>query len=94
VTAKGYILDTGKLNEDGSRVLKVASKGVPTKFGLEFLKTGTATFQKPMKMRESMRRGLESNIWNDVTKVSHSFYDKREVRPDGSTQPHNILTEV
>jgi hypothetical protein len=81
ITAKGYILE----KEDGEK--KIASKGVPSAFGSEFLTTGSATFQKPTKLREALRQDIQPNLWREVTKLAQTVYSKRKVLEGGKTLP-------
>jgi hypothetical protein len=76
-------------NLKGEECIKV--KGVPSDMGMSFLNDGVATFLKPVRLRESIRRidkeGFKANKWVSHTKVLKSIYDKRHVLPDGSTRP-------
>jgi hypothetical protein len=67
-----------KDGKHGIQFLKLASKGVPTKYGYEFLTTGVAEFKKPVKMRESFIQNLTANYWEDTSKKMLTVYVKRK----------------
>jgi hypothetical protein len=89
INPKGYILE----EEDGHR--KIASKGVPSHLGPEFLLKGEVSFKRPTKMREALasKKGLVANFWNDVTKVQKTIYIKRKHTSTGFTKPL-LATEI
>jgi hypothetical protein len=69
----------------------VKAKGVPRKYARDFFRNGRTVFRKPMRYRESRRRGLQPNVWNDVEKQARKDYSKRKILPDGSTEPWDFL---
>ena len=66
------------------------SKGVPKSQALEFFQNGRATYRKPSRLRESRRRGIQANVWNDVSKEFRKDYTKRKITIDGTTEAWNI----
>lgn len=80
ITAKGYWM------KDKEGEVKLACKGVPTDMGLEFLETGIARFERPVKLRESLVQDLEANVWREVEKTAQTQYLKRKVYEDGKTR--------
>lgn len=88
ITAKGYWLKgIGTKGKDkGKEIIKLACKGVPKAFGLQFLMTGFAKFKRPVKMREGFVQGLVANHWRDVEKIAKTEYLKRCVLPSGQTR--------
>jgi hypothetical protein len=88
LTAKGYWLEgIGTKGKDkGQLITKLACKGVPKAYGLEFLKSGFAKFERPVKMREGFVQGIVANYWRDVEKTAKTEYLKRCVAADGSTR--------
>jgi len=85
--AKTYVLDKGLESQ------KIACKGVPSKFALEFLETGTAAFEKPVKMREGLVQDLTINLWKTITKNMNSVYNKGEILSDGTVIPFDLQPE-
>ena len=77
---------------------KYRTKGVPRRVAEEFFEKGRATFQRPYKIREVLRRNLspkrkiklKANFWDEVTKEIKKKYDKRKVLKKGFTQPITI----
>lgn len=68
----------------------VRVKGVPAKHRKSFFETGKATYKKPLRIRESLRRNLAPNLWLDHSKVMVSIYDKGIIKKDGFVIPHKI----
>jgi hypothetical protein len=66
---------------------KIKCKGVPKKNMLEFFNKGYAEYQKPLRLKEAIRRNLQPNVWIDYTKKNKIIYNKRKVLPDGNTIP-------
>lgn len=83
-TLKGYIFEDEKGNQ------KIASKGVPNSFALEFFTGDTVKIEKPMKLKEALRRGILPNLWTEHKKQRISDYDKRIIKENGKTYPINI----
>jgi len=92
--------DLGQLKEEGTYddvmfygnklyVLdgRAKAKGVRREVARDFLRTGQATFRKPVRFRESRRLGAQPNVWYHVTKQLRSEYTKRIIREDQSTAP-------
>ena len=71
------------------------ARGVRRDNAREFFETGRASFKRPYKLRETLRRNLNPkrklklipNFWDDIEKQSQKVYDKRVVNSDGSTTP-------
>jgi len=71
------------------------SKGVPRLKAKDFFEDGKATFRRPYKLREALRRNLNPkrtlklipNYWEVTSKEVRKTYDKRRVKKDGSTEP-------
>lgn len=70
---------------------KAKSKGVPKAQAMEFFSTGRATYRKPSRLRESRRRGIQGNIWGEVSKEFRKEYTKRKIEKDGSTTAWEML---
>lgn len=89
---KTYRIITSK-NEEIVRV-----RGIPTRSAKEFFEKGIVTYRKPYRLREVLRRNksknikkkLEINFWDEVTKVDRKNYDKRKVLKNGKTEPIRI----
>lgn len=94
VMAKGYIL------RDKKGQYKTVCKGVPQPREIakdkiyseenpryNFLLDGKASFDKPVKMRESASTGELPNLWREVRKEMRTIYDRRKVHTDGTTEP-------
>lgn len=65
----------------------VKAKGVPRKMAGDFFRTGKAVYKKPMRFKESRRRHLQPNVWNEVEKEARKDYSKRKIVADGMTEP-------
>lgn len=68
----------------------VRAKGVPRKNQAEFFHQGKVTYRRPIKFKEGRKRGLQPNVWHDMTKENNKEYTKRKILEDGSTEPWNI----
>lgn len=68
----------------------VRAKGVPRNVANQFFEKGFAEFQRPYKLRESLRRKLTPNEWHLERKEMHREYDKRVKTGSGETRPINI----
>jgi hypothetical protein len=66
------------------------AKGVPVVKSKEFFIEGETVFEKPNRLRESLRSGLIPNVWEKRTKTLRASYDKRKVLKNGDTEPLNI----
>lgn len=66
---------------------KIRAKGVPLKNQNEFFDWGTVEFMKPVKFKESLRRGIKANVWMPHTKAIRSSYDKGIIVADGFVRP-------
>jgi len=94
ILPKTYIYE---MQDSSSR--KYKAKGVPSSYSERFITEGLAEYDKPMKIREALRRkefntkepveaGVPAiNAWVRVTKELKGDYTKREVNRDGSTKP-------
>jgi len=93
IMAKGYILR----DKEG---YKTVCKGVPQPRELEknkiyseenprynFLLHGKASFDKPVKLRESASTGETPNYWREVSKEMRTIYERRNVYSNGETSP-------
>lgn len=80
-------------NLKGEETIKV--KGVPKKYAPEYLASGFALIDKPIRLRESIKRvdkqGYSANKWVKIRKVFSSQYDKREIVKGGNTKPLQIF---
>ncbi len=101
--AKGYLLCNR--GEDGIHdVVKVACKGVPTQYALEFIQEGLARALKPMRLKEAQIRihaktnkdkenkffeDIGVNVWREVPKTMKGVYIKRS-GARGVTRPVNV----
>lgn len=72
------------------------AKGVPQRDAMEFFLSGRTSYNKPLRFRESVRRGRGSgNNWINAEKKLQSSYDKREVIDKfGSTKPIHFVSET
>jgi hypothetical protein len=94
ILPKTYIYE---MQDSGSR--KYKAKGVPSSYSERFITEGLVEYDKPMKIREALRRkdfatkepveaGVSAiNAWVRVTKELKGDYTKRTVNEDGSTKP-------
>jgi hypothetical protein len=62
-------------------------KGVPKAYQAEMFTAHQATYNRPIRYREALRRKLQANVWVPFTKMERMQYDKRRVLPDGRTLP-------
>jgi len=96
--AKGVPQWHEKLDENGKAILDENGKPVIVNLREKYFVTGNATFRKPMKFREALRRknikdeGIEPgidgvNAWVTVTKENKGLYTKREVLKNKWTLP-------
>lgn len=74
-----------KMYSLGDEVFK--AKGVPKKMQEIFIRTGQATFKRPVRLRESLRRDLTANVWRDHSKQTRSVYNKGVVSKTGKVTP-------
>jgi len=93
ILPKTYIYE---MEDSGSR--KYKAKGVPASYSEKFINEGLVEYDKPMKIREALRRkdfntkepveaGVPAiNAWVRVTKELKGDYTKRQVNKDGSTK--------
>lgn len=74
------------------------AKGVPRKSARDFFEFGSASFRRPRKIKETLRRNLSPkrkiklimNYWELTSKETHQKYDKRRVLRSGHTKPLEI----
>lgn len=66
------------------------AKGIPLKMRGVFLHTGRASFERPVRLRESIRLGLIPNVWRRVEKERKTVYLGGGKEPDGSLLPLRI----
>lgn len=59
-------------------------KGVPEAERMLYLTTGSVTFQRPTRLRESARLGVTANVWREVPKVRKTDLRKKVSRTDGT----------
>lgn len=93
ILPKTYIYE---MKDSGAR--KYKAKGVPASYSERFINEGLVEYDKPMKIREALRRkefstkepvdaGVPAiNAWVRITKELKGDYTKREVNKDGSTK--------
>lgn len=62
-------------------------KGVPKAYQGKMFTDGQATYKKPIRYREALRRKLQANVWVSFTKHARATYDKRIVLDSGQTRP-------
>lgn len=75
----------GLQNVDGTWEIHV--KGIPFSERERYLRTGTATFKRPTRIKESSRIGVNANVWREITKERRISYTDRTIAPDGSLIP-------
>ena len=80
---KLYRLDKGK-------EVVARAKGVPRNSAVDFFEKGFAEFNRPNKLRESLRRRLIPNEWHLTRKEMRREYDKRIRLENGRTSPINL----
>ena len=83
------------IKADNTHIYK--AKGIPYRDnkGEQYFNLGSATFERPYKLRECLRRNLSPkrkiklipNYWHEVTKFDKKTYDKRNVLKNGETSP-------
>ena len=74
------------------------AKGVPSRVAKDFFKTGKASFRRPHKLRETLRRNLSPknkrklipNFWDMHEKEMTTLYTKRKTCKNGTTKPITI----
>lgn len=76
--------------EDEKGAWDVHVKGVPFAERRKYLETGKAEFQRPTRLREAARKGLQANLWRDHTKERHVNYSNRRRSRDGGLLPPEI----
>lgn len=73
----------------GEEYFKV--KGVPSKFASDFINKGYVEYQKPVRLRESIKRVdkeiYKPNVWLNTPKSFEADYDKRIVTQGNQTEP-------
>lgn len=74
----------------GPRRWECHAKGVPAPQRKRYLLTGHAEFDRPVRIRESARVGLDANVWRGVEKTRRKNLSD-SARPDGSI-PVPVLT--
>lgn len=94
ILPKTYVYEMRDGNER-----KYKAKGVPASYSERFINEGLVEYDKPMKIREALRRkefntkepvevGVAAiNAWVRVTKQLKGEYTKRQVNDDGTTKP-------
>lgn len=86
---------------NAENIIKYKAKGIPNKDNnqKEFFETGKTKFQRPNKLKETLRRNMAPknknnkfiiNYWQEMEKVSNKKYDKRIVLKSGATIPHKV----
>lgn len=66
------------------------AKGVPHFLSKDFFEFGSVEYDRPTKLRESLRRGIKANVWIKTKRKNIQVYDKRQFFDDGSTSPLTI----
>lgn len=82
-----YIAGKKEYGLENNGEWEIHVKGVPKDARKSYLFTGLADFQKPMRLREAIRKASKPNVWSDYHKERHVNYDKRIRRPDGTLSP-------
>ncbi|MBD3196323.1 MAG: hypothetical protein GF317_14790 [Candidatus Lokiarchaeota archaeon] len=67
------------------------AKGIPKYLSKDFIEFGKVEFEKPIKLREGLRRNIKPNLWVKHLKQNKGIYDKREIIEDGSTFPLTVF---
>lgn len=62
-------------------------KGIPNAEQRGFFATGSATFKKPLKIREALRRDLRPNLWLEHKKIQVEEYSKGLKSKNGDIKP-------
>lgn len=73
--------------EDHNGEWDYAVKGIPSGVRSDYLFTGRATYEKPIRVKESARRGIPANKWVPITKVRRVTYKNRALRSDRTLAP-------
>lgn len=68
----------------GDAVDQWKAKGVPKKHARTFIETGSAEFDLPFKLRESIRffdakNSRKLSVWRKVEKIRHAQYDRKRI---------------
>jgi DNA polymerase family B len=107
--SKGYLLCDNISSKVATKekeftIKKVACKGVPTRYALEFIMDGMVEVMKPMRLKEGIirlnakanqkkgddfLREIGVNVWREVEKTMKSIYIKRRGE-QGVTRPVNV----
>lgn len=69
------------------RTWELHAKGVPQPAREAYIRTGTATFQRPIRVREAAARGLQANVWTEHTKTRRVSFKHRVRTGDGTLAP-------
>ena len=92
--------------EDGKQPDKFVAKGVKSESKKEYIKTGKATFKRPVKIREFLQNqklkqnnslivDLKLNKWITITKIIKTKYQKRIIINDkGLTKPIKLYLKL
>lgn len=62
-------------------------KGVPFAAREDYIRSGMASFQRPIRLREGARSGEPVNLWRQVEKRRRVDFKDRGQRADGSLEP-------
>jgi len=87
---KGVEIKLPKLYRLGGKKGKIKAKGVPKDKQEEFFDNDFVTYKKPVKFRESLRRGIQANVWIDVPKQNNFIYDKGIILKTGFIEPYTL----
>ena len=68
----------------------IRCKGVPSRSQADFFENGRATYKKPLRIKEALRRDMRPNLWLEHTKVNVTEYNKGIVSKSGKVTPHII----
>lgn len=68
----------------------IKCKGVPSKHQKGFFENGSAEFQKPVRLRESLVRDLRPNVWMNHKKAFVETYNKGTVTASGRVVPFKL----
>ncbi len=73
--------------EDAKGRWSFYAKGVPEVAREQYLKTGEAEFDRPVKLREAARSGEKANVWRAVRKVRRVTFEGRLRTRTGELAP-------
>jgi len=87
---RGVEIKLPKLYRLGGIHGKIKAKGVPKNKQEDFFNNDFVVYKKPVKFRESLRRGIQANVWIDYSKENTFIYDKGEILKSGFVKPYTL----